>query len=49
MFFAPRKAEKFSKFAKNEVKAVKVTVSATLCNVSAALREMLATPPYFST
>ena len=24
MFFAPRKAEKFSKFAKNELKVVKV-------------------------
>ena len=39
-FFAPRKAEntKFSKFAKNEVKAVKVAVSTAMRDVSAAPR-----------
>jgi len=35
-FFAPRKAEKFSKFAKNEVKAIKVAVSTAMRDVSAA-------------
>ena len=52
MFFAPRKAEKFSKFAKNKVKTVKVAVLAAPCNVLAAprgvsvvLHGMLAVPP----
>ena len=34
----------FSKFAKNEVKAIKMTVLAAPCNVLAAPRGVLATP-----
>ena len=41
MFFDPRKAEKFSKLAKNGVDAVKGTVLATPRGLSAALRSML--------
>ena len=44
-FFAPRKAdkhlEKFSKFAKNEVKAVKMAVSAALRGMSATPHNIL--------
>ena len=47
-FFAPRKTENtlknFSKFARNEVKAVKVVVSAALCDVLTGLRDMSAAP-----
>jgi len=43
-FFAPTKAEKFSKFAKNEVKAIKGAVSTAMRDVSAAPHGMSVAP-----